>query len=209
MRYTAVAIAVLCALFFRAFLVSVYKVPSQSMAPTILSGDFVLSSQVSYGFRFPWSSEILSPNLPQRGDLVIYIKDSKVFIRRVLALPGEKVEVVNGQLSIDSKSCQMQPEGSSDDPHFVQTEDCLGSHHLIVQSDQSQITFESAHLRNKQFLVVADNRMLEAGQNVAEIIEFDQIIGKPLLIWMSFSSTRDFISDSTGFRWNRILTKPL
>ena len=208
MRYTAVAIAVLCALFFRAFLVSVYKVPSQSMAPTILSGDFVLASQVSYGFRFPWSTEILSPDLPHRGDLVIYIKDSKVFIRRVLALPGEKVEVVNGQLSIDSKSCQTL---SAEVPelHFVQSEDCLGSRHLIVQSDQSQLTFEPAHLRNKQFLVVADNRMLEAGQNVAEIIEFDQIIGKPLLIWMSFSSTRDYISDSTGFRWNRILTKPL
>jgi len=62
-------------------------------------------------------------------------------------------------------------------------------------------------LGEKQYLVAADNRFVtESNPNPVEIINYDQIVGKPLMIWMSYGSTQDFISNSLGIRWNRILT---
>ena len=68
MKYKGAVIAVLIAAFCRLFLISVYKMPFESMAPSILAGDFILASQISYGFKFPVNQQTYFESAPVVGD---------------------------------------------------------------------------------------------------------------------------------------------
>lgn len=210
MRYAIVISAVVLALFCRAFLVSVYKVPSQTMAPAMLSGDFILALQTSYGLKFPWSNEVYFSAKPNHGDLVAFMKGSKIFIKRVIAVELDTVEYADAQFSVNSQKCdytQLEPIGGSD--FGLQSEKCKGLSHKIITPLNSGKSpqIQRIKLQNAQYYVASDNRNFENNLSLAEIITPDQIIGKPVLVWMSYSSTQDFISKTLGVRWNRILTK--
>jgi signal peptidase I len=112
-----IVIAILIALFIRAFIVQAFKIPSSSMEPTLLVGDHILVSKFIYGVRIPYTDiKFFQYKKPKRGDIIVFIfpKDrSKDFIKRVIGVPGEKVEVINNQIYIDDKLI--------DDPwgHFI------------------------------------------------------------------------------------------
>lgn len=209
MRYAIVISAIILALFCRAFLVSVYKVSSQSMAPAILAGDFILGFQTSYGLKFPWSHEVYFASQPQRGDLIAYSKGSKIYIKRVIATGSESVEYKAGEFYINSKKCNYTPAQSIEGSDFSYFDEKCGdiSHKIIRPSNVDDLPeIQFTQLESSQLYVVSDNRDFKNKLSSAEIIRVDQIIGKPVLIWMSYSSTQDFISQTLGVRWNRILT---
>jgi signal peptidase I len=101
----AILFAVALALIIRSFVVQAFHIPSGSMLPTFLEGDRVLVSKFSYGIRNPFSNKILiETGSPSRGDVVIFKfpKDTSVdFVKRVMGLPGETVEVREGEVFID------------------------------------------------------------------------------------------------------------
>jgi signal peptidase I len=88
--------ALLLALFFRTFIISVYKIPTHSMEPTFFPGDFIFASRISYGLKFPWSTDIWFQTKPQKGDLVIFKfkgKPTISYVKRVVAVEGESVQI--------------------------------------------------------------------------------------------------------------------
>ncbi|MDR3152770.1 MAG: signal peptidase I [Deltaproteobacteria bacterium] len=97
--------AVALALIIRSFVVQAFHIPSGSMIPTFLEGDRVLVSKFSYGIRNPFTNNVLiETGSPARGDVVIfkYPKDTGVdFVKRVMGLPGEQVELRDGAVLID------------------------------------------------------------------------------------------------------------
>lgn len=211
--------ALVVGLFFRLFLVSVYKSPSQKMAPTILEGDFILASAVSYGFKNPWTEKVYFGSLPNRGDLVVFNKNSKIYIKRVIAVALDKIEFINGpstgRYSINSVECNYNfIEKTEDSLYSIYAEKCASFTHKIIKLSETNNSIQVPLKENNllelgasELFVANDNRNLENDPNYAEKITIDQIIGKPLLVWMSYSSTQDFISNTLGVRWNRILTK--
>ena len=90
-----VLIAVLA---LRAFLFEPFRIPSGSMMPTLLVGDFILVNKFTYGLRLPvWQTRITEGNRPKRGDVVVfrYPKDeAQDYIKRVVGLPGDHVAIV-------------------------------------------------------------------------------------------------------------------
>ena len=100
-----IVIAVLIALFVRTFIVQAFKIPSSSMEPTLLVGDYLLVNKFIYGTKIPFvDKKILEIRKPQRGDIVVFIypKDrSKDFIKRVIGQEGEKVEIVQNKIYIN------------------------------------------------------------------------------------------------------------
>ncbi len=196
MKYAIVAIAILAALFCRTFLVSVYKVSSQKMAPNILVGDFILASKSTFG--------------PKHGDLVVFNKNSQTFIKRVIAVGADEVEFVNGEYSINATKCNYTfSEKTADESLSIYEEKCIDSARKIIRLEDINKTIKLSKIKldKAQVLVANDFRTIENDPNSAEMISDDQIIGKPLFVWMSYSATQDFISKSLGIRWNRILTK--
>src|SRR5208337_1672411 len=99
-----IVIAILIALFIRTFIVQSFYIPSGSMEPSLLPGDYILVSKFTYGIRIPFVNiRMFSYNEPKRGDVIVFIypKDpSKDFIKRVIGVQGETVEIIGGKIYI-------------------------------------------------------------------------------------------------------------
>jgi len=102
-RYSFVFVVLAVAFFCRLFLISVYKIPTESMAPTVLPGDIIMGSQISYGIRFPWSETTHFQDKPKKGDLVIVSFKNKPaisYIKRVAGIEGDEVETQDGKQKV-------------------------------------------------------------------------------------------------------------
>jgi signal peptidase I len=109
----SIGVAVLIALFLRAFVVEAFKIPSGSMIPTMEIGDHIFVNKFIYGLRIPWTrTRFFEWRHPRRGEVIVFInpcEPDKDFIKRIVALAGDTVEVrcdilyVNG-VAIPSKS---------------------------------------------------------------------------------------------------------
>ena len=166
------------------------------MAPTILAGDYVMGTQIY--------------SQPKSGELVVYIKNTKTFIKRVIASGGDEVEYKDGQFLVNGKACEyQQQEGLFDAAFVLFEENCGGGARRVLKpanSTNSPFNLAAVKLAEGEFLVASDNRSPEPNLTMAESVRSDQIVGKPVIVWMSYSTTQDFISKSLGVRWNRILT---
>ena len=102
-----IVIAVLIALFIRAFIVQAFKIPSGSMEPTLLVGDHIFVNKFIYGVKIPFKEKkFFQFKKPKRGDIIVFIypKDrSKDFIKRVIGTEGEKVEIHRNKIYINDK----------------------------------------------------------------------------------------------------------
>ena len=112
----AVFWAALLALAIRSFVVEPFKIPSGSMIPTLLVGDYVLVNKFSYGVRLPFTGALLfGQNKPRRGDIVVfkYPDDSRQdFIKRVVGLPGDRVEIRNDRLWVNGQPVDRVERGA-------------------------------------------------------------------------------------------------
>lgn len=100
-------VAIALALFIRTFVVQAFRIPSGSMEPTLVVGDHILVNKFIYGIKLPFVNKtIISIGQPKREDVVVFIfpqDKSKDFIKRVIALPGEKVEIKDTKVFINDK----------------------------------------------------------------------------------------------------------
>ena len=124
----------LIAIGVRTFLYEPFNIPSGSMEPTLLVGDYLFVSKYSYGYSkysMPFAPDIFDGrifgSLPKRGDVAVfkYPRDTSVdYIKRIVGLPGDHIQVKHGQLYINGQECPREPMGSydTDDNGYVQRE---------------------------------------------------------------------------------------
>jgi len=151
-EYTeAILMALVLALFIRTFIVQAFKIPSGSMIPTLEIGDHILVNKLSYGLRIPFLERYLFEySTPHRGDVVVFIYPedrTKDFIKRVIAVAGDTVEVrakkvfINGKQVEDSHAYDPQAGavGSGDDygPKVVPP------HSIFVMGDNRDRSYDS------------------------------------------------------------------
>lgn len=125
----------LAVLLLRAFIFEPYRIPSDSMMPTLLDGDFILVDKFAYGLKLPiTNTKILATGEPKRGDVVVFhppIKPSEVWIKRVVGLPGDHVTVRNDRIMVNGKPVPFSVVGTYDDGCYANMQlatEILGTH---------------------------------------------------------------------------------
>ncbi|HPV48572.1 MAG TPA: signal peptidase I [Smithellaceae bacterium] len=174
-----IIIAILIAVVIRAFVVQAYKIPSQSMVPTLLVGDHLLVCKFLYGVKIPVLRRTIIPvGQPKRGDIVVFqypMDRSKDYIKRVIGVEGDKIEIKNKQLFINDR---LYPDDHAvhSDPNFypavVQPRDNYGP--VVVP--------EGA------LFVMGDNRDASYDSRYWGFVEQKDLEGKALVIYWSWNS---------------------
>src|SRR5882724_5375708 len=107
---------ILIVFLLRSFLVEPFKIPSGSMIPTLLVGDFILVNKYTYGIRLPViNKKVVEINEPKRGDVMVFrypVDPSVDYIKRVIGLPGDRIEYRDKRLTINGVPQPMKPRGS-------------------------------------------------------------------------------------------------
>jgi signal peptidase I len=180
----AAAIAILLALFIRTFAVQAFKIPSGSMEPTLRIGDHILVNKFIYGVKIPLVRTTLIPiSEPKRGDVVVFIypvDKSKDFIKRIIGLPGEKVEIVGNKIYINGKLY--------DDKYGFYGTKGQGGHNPGGSGRFGPVVVEDKH-----YLVLGDNRNHSYDSRFWGFVPSKAVKGKAFIIYWSWPRWKRFL----------------
>jgi signal peptidase I len=185
----AILIAVIIALFIRTFVVQAFKIPSGSMKPTLQVGDHILVNKFIYGVKIPYLSTVVLPvKDPQRGDIVVFkfpVDPRKDFIKRVIALPGDVVEIRDKTIFINARRVN-HDFGVFSDPRTI-------AGNLKPRDNLGPITVPKDAL-----FVMGDNRDESFDSRFWGFVPIRDVSGKAFIIYWSWDS------DDFNVRWRRL-----
>lgn len=179
-------VAIMSMLFLsRASLADHYKVPSGSMQPTIRVGDRIVVDKRAFGVRLPLTNRYLwRYERPTPGDVVVVDSpiEDKVLLKRVVATPGQRVEVRRGWLRIDGEWQMLEKDGE-------QIVEALGTkRHAISLASGGGTTLEETVLPEDCYLLVGDNRGDSLDGRVFGCVKAGAILGRALGVYFSDSA---------------------
>ena len=208
-------IAAIIALFIRQFVVEAFKIPSGSMIPTLTIGDHLLVNKFVYGPRIPFTdSRIFTWKEPKRGDIIVFKypeNEEKNFIKRVVGVPGDKIQIVKGTLMINDRPISISPAPLPADKSVeagitfgkpMVYEEQLNSvrHQIQYLMDQSQKNDGPWLVPKESVFVMGDNRDNSQDSRFWGFVHYNKILGKALIIYWSWDG------DDRWVRWERIGT---
>jgi signal peptidase I len=218
LEYTASFFPVILVVFLvRSFVVEPFKIPSGSMVPTLLVGDFILVNKFDYGIRLPITNTRVTQGRPlERGDVVVfrYPKDESVdYIKRVIGLPGDVVAYQDKQLTINGKPVPQTSQPDYFDEERIGyakqfTQDLFGRKNNILNNPAVPpfvIGAEDFPYRDNcqyndrgvickvpagNYFMMGDNRDNSADSRYWGFVPDANIVGRAFFIWMNFSNLK-------------------
>jgi signal peptidase I len=224
--------ALILALIVRIFLFQPFNIPSGSMIPTLLVGDYLFVAKYSYGYSrysFPFGPNLFSGRIwsaePERGDVVVFKlpRDNETdYIKRVIGLPGDEIQMIHGVLHINGQA--VKKEETED---FVLHDPSGRERHLarFLETLPNGVTYPVLDLvkegigDNTEVYKVPENHFFMMGDNrdnstdsrfLSEVgfVPFDNLLGKAKIIFFSIDEDASFWQIwkwPTDVRWSRIL----
>ena len=203
---------VLIVLLLRSFLVEPFRIPSGSMMPTLLIGDFILVNKFAYGVRLPvLNTKVIDVSEPERGDVVVfrYPKNPAVdYIKRVIGLPGDKITYKAKKVYINDKLMPQtrvatyeglgQGQSMSGATHLTEDLETVNHNILVRQEPHSN---ESVYIVPKgHYFVMGDNRDNSNDSRYWGTVPEENLVGKAFFVWMNWDL------EHTGVNFNRLGT---
>ncbi|MSQ72969.1 MAG: signal peptidase I [Betaproteobacteria bacterium] len=210
---------ILIVFFLRSFLVEPFKIPSGSMIPTLVVGDFILVNKFTYGIRLPIINlKMVDINDPKRGDVMVfrYPEDPSLdYIKRVVGLPGDRISYTNKILSINGTEVERGPLPdylNRERIHYSrQYREKVGEveHAILIEDDAppglpfiKQFPFRENCIYNAEgvtcavpaghYFMMGDNRDNSADSRVWGFVPEENIVGRAFFIWFNFSEPNRF-----------------
>ncbi|NOY83357.1 MAG: signal peptidase I [Nitrospirae bacterium] len=189
-------IAIILALVIRTFVVQAFKIPSGSMIPTLLIGDHILVNKFIYGVKLPFTDIVVIPiTVPERGDVIVFRfpkDESKDFIKRVVGIPGDKIEVRNKVLYVN---------GIEQNELFTNDVADVVSSQIMASRDN----FGPVNVPENSYFVMGDNRDHSLDSRFWGFVDFSKIKGEAFLIYWSWDKESKVLEWLGGWsRWGRI-----
>jgi signal peptidase I len=228
----SIGVAVAVALLLRAFVVEAFQIPSGSMIPTLEVGDHIFVSKFAYGISVPFTnSKFLQLAEPQRGDVIVFKfpNDPSIdYIKRVVGLPGDVVEMRGEELYINGRPvprqklptvyrCNDAPPHPDSGPSvrgaLVDDDDCelwletLGKveHETVLEPHKGGRDFPRTVVPPDKVFVMGDNRDNSSDSRVWGFVSHDLIKGKALIVWWSRAPSEGWspVAWLKAIRWRR------
>ena len=192
-------------LVIRSFIFEPFRIPSGSMMPTLLQGDFIFVKKYAYGLRLPVTeAKIIETGAPERGDVVVFRLPSDPsinYIKRVVGLPGDVVSYRRHVLTINGEvvDTEEHPHASNIDPRFVEQ---LGERqHEILIRDPNNIRKDGDFaVPAGHYFMMGDNRDNSTDSRYIESIPESNLVGEAVRIWTHMDGLE-------WPRWERIVNK--
>lgn len=205
----------LIVLLIRSFLFQPFRVPTGSLEPTVVPGDFLFVNMFNYGLRLPvWNTKILNVSEPKRGDIMLFrwpVNQHWDFVKRVIGVPGDRISYINKVLYVNGVEAKQTPIGEatdSDDSHLnswpvkVVEEDLNGiKHKIFIRPDRPAEDFKDLVVPPGHYFMMGDNRDSSNDSRYWGFVPNNNIIGKALYVWLSWDSVNHKV------RWERFGTK--
>ncbi|MFZ1325528.1 MAG: signal peptidase I [Candidatus Contendobacter sp.] len=202
---------ILAVLVLRSFVVEPFRIPSESMVPTLLKGDFILVNKFTYGLRLPvLNAKIIGNGRPKRGDVVVFRyppEPAVAYIKRVVGLPGDRLAYRSKQLWINGQPAPLTPlaDNPAATPGYQLFEEQLSevSHRIQTLADNRWGLvglWPSLQLRREpdgtpsweyqvpagHYFAMGDNRDNSSDSRVWGLVPEENLIGRAFLIWMNW-----------------------
>jgi signal peptidase I len=201
---------ILIVLLLRSFVVEPFRIPSGSMMPTLLVGDFILVNKFSYGLRWPvLNSKFLDLGEPERGDVVVFRfpQDESVdYIKRVIAVPGDQVYYRDKTIYVNGEPLSTIPLGNYIDENgrptgLIEMVEQVGEgreHEILVNPRTGDFPRSCGVLARGpvtvpegMYFVMGDNRDNSNDGRCWGFVPEENLVGKAFAIWMSWDGSRD------------------
>lgn len=195
----AILVAILLALFIRSFIVQAFKIPSGSMKETLQIGDHILVNKFIYGIRLPFTGHTLVPiKDPMREDIIVFEfpeDPDKDFIKRVVAVAGDEVQIRNKTLFVNGK----EQAGA----YAV-----YGDDRVLPGNIQPRDNFGPIQVPEHKVFVMGDNRDFSYDSRFWGFVDLRAVRGKAFMIYWSWDNDAfrflDLASWGKAVRWGRI-----
>jgi signal peptidase I len=182
----AILVAIVLALFIRTFIIQAFKIPSGSMKETLQIGDHILVNKFIYGVKIPFMNKTIIPvRSPHRGDIIVFEfpeDPDKDFIKRVIGLPGDTVEIRNKEVYINHQRLET-PQAVYKESHIV---------------SGPRDNYPAITVPPNSLFVMGDNRDQSYDSRFWGFVKLDAVKGKAFIIYWSWDS------QNFGVRWKRL-----
>ncbi len=208
----ALLITLAVGLALRIFVIAPYKIPTSTMTPALLAGDYVFVFKLPFGATLPFVGKVGETKSLKRGDIVLfsYSRDPNTkFIKRVLGLPGDRIEYKDRTIILNGEVLDYKLLDSSEFPMVKSAEalDFYNEGHVdgtqytvIYNKDQRPDELGPIVVPQGEVFLLGDHRDNSDDSRYWGMVPKSNLDGKAILIWYSVNP------EATSIRWNRILT---
>ena len=210
---------ILIVFLLRSFLVEPFKIPSGSMIPTLLIGDFILVNKFTYGIRLPVVNvKLVELDSPKRGDVMVFrypADPSLDYIKRVVGLPGDRIEYRDKQLTVNGRPVPRRQVADYESrerlqyfPRYLESFDGAG-HEIILEKETPGFVSRGIDFRHSgncdynsgglvctvpagHYFMMGDNRDNSSDSRVWGFVPDANIVGKAFFIWLNLNELGRF-----------------
>ncbi|MCX6112211.1 MAG: signal peptidase I [Proteobacteria bacterium] len=216
-KVVTLVLAILAILWIRYSVIEPYKIPSGSMIPTLQIGDHIFVNKLTYGLRIPFIGEVTRWNEPKRGEVIVFVPpldNGKVYVKRLIGVPGDKIRVEDDKLYINDelivkteeqfypvmKDVDDNPNNSNPyipDNFNLYTEDLIGIKHYVAQLKDRESPYNNHFsmevvVPENAYFFMGDNRDNSEDSRVWGFASRDAVRGRAMFIWLSLNWSKAF-----------------